>query len=109
MEAEVWDDPEVLKRMREDFVLVSLYSDESTELPEAEQYVNGKGEKISTVGQKNIDYEITKFGANILPLYMFIDLQGNPLSDVKYGYDSNKQKFINHLKTVKEEFGKRAQ
>ncbi|WP_297816503.1 cytochrome c biogenesis protein CcdA [Segetibacter sp.] len=104
MEAEVWADPEVLRRIKEDFVLVSLYVDESTELPDSEQYTNQAGEKIITVGDKNKDYEITKFGFNAQPLYMFLDLNGNPLSDVKYGYDSNVKKFIDHLETVKKKF-----
>lgn len=104
MEAEVWADPEVLKRIKENFVLVSLYVDESTELAENEQYTNKNGEKILTVGDKNKDYEITKFGFNAQPLYMFLDLNGNPLSDVKYGYDSNVQKFIDHLDAVKKKF-----
>jgi thiol:disulfide interchange protein DsbD len=107
MEAAVWDDPEVLRRLKEDFVLVSLYVDESTELAEEEQYTNAKGETITTVGEKNLDYEITKFGFNAQPLYMFLDLNGNPLSNIKYGYDSDIQKFINHLEAVKEEFKKR--
>jgi thiol:disulfide interchange protein DsbD len=106
-EAEVWDDPEVLRRMKKDFVLISLYVDESSELPEAEQYTNAKGEKITTLGEKNLDYEVTKFGFNAQPLYMFLDLNGKPLSDVKYGYDPNIKKFINHLHAVKEEFEKR--
>ena len=107
MEAEVWDNPEVMRRIREDFVLISLYVDESTELPESEQYTNSKGDKITTVGERNLDYEISKFGFNAQPLYMFLDLEGNPLSDIKYGYDSNIQKFINHLETVKAAFDKR--
>ena len=107
MEGEVWSNPAVLKRMKEDFVLISLYVDEPSELPEAAQYINNKKEKISTLGDKNLDYEITKFGFNAQPLYMFLDLQGNTLSDVKYGYNSNIQKFIDHLDTVKKEFYKR--
>jgi thiol:disulfide interchange protein DsbD len=107
MEAEVWDNPEVMRRIREDFVLISLYVDESTELPESEQYTNSKGDKITTVGERNLDYEISKFGFNAQPLYMFLDLDGNPLSDIKYGYDSNIQKFINHLETVKAAFDKK--
>ena len=108
MEAEVWDDPEVLRRMKEDFVLVSLYVDEPTDLSPKEQYTNAKGEKITTLGQKNLDYEVTKFGFNAQPLYMFLDLNGNLLSEVKYGYDSNKEKFVNHLQTVKEAFSEGA-
>ena len=104
MEAEVWSDPEVLRRIKEDFVLISLYVDEPTELPDNEQYINKEGEKITTLGEKNKDYEVSKFGFNAQPLYMFLDLKGNPLSSVKYGYDSNIKKFINHLETVKKAF-----
>jgi thiol:disulfide interchange protein len=104
MEAEVWDDPEVMRRIKEDFVLISLYVDESSELPENEQYTNKEGEKITTLGEKNLDYEVTKFGFNAQPLYMFLDLKGNLLSEIKYGYDSNIKKFIAHLETVKKAF-----
>ncbi len=107
MEAEVWSDPEVLRRIKEDFVLISLYVDESTELPENEQYINKEGENITSLGEKNKDYEVSKFGFNAQPLYMFLDLKGNPLSDVKYGYDSDIKKFINHLETVKKAFQSR--
>lgn len=106
MEAEVWDNPEVLKRIKENFVLISLYVDERTELPENEQYINREGERITTLGEKNLDYEVTKFGFNAQPLYMFLDLQGKPLSDIKYGYDSDIKKFVNHLDLVKKKFGR---
>lgn len=106
MEQEVWQDPEVLKRIKENFVLISLYVDESQELPEAEKYVNARNEKIKTEGEKNLDYEVTKFGFNAQPLYMFLDVNGNPLSDIKYGYDPDIQKFIQHLDAVKAGFDK---
>ena len=103
MEAEVWSDPEVLRMIKEDFVLVSLYVDESTELPLNEQYESKDGTSVTSVGQKNLDYEITKFGFNAQPLYMFLDHEGNPLSDEKIGYVS-KDVFLSHLKKVKEAF-----
>jgi len=106
MEEQVWKNPDVLKRMKENFVLISLYVDESTELTDAEKVTNTKGEKITTVGEKNLEYEVSKFGFNAQPLYMFLDLNGKPLSDVKYGYDPAVQKFINHLDTVKAAFEK---
>jgi thiol:disulfide interchange protein len=108
MEEYVWSDPEVLNRIKNDFILISLYVDESTELPISEQYTNAKGELITTVGEKNLDYERTKFGFGAQPLYMFLDLKGETLSNVKYGYDSDKQKFIDHLEKVKVEFQKRS-
>ena len=106
MEQQVWQDPEVLKRIRDNFVLISLYVDESQELPENEKYTNARNENITTEGDKNLDYEITKFGFNAQPLYMFLDLKGNPLSGIKYGYDPDIPKFIQHLDAVKAAFEK---
>ncbi len=106
MEEQVWKDPAVLSRIKENFVLVSLYVDESEELPASEQYTDKNGVKIVTVGDKNLDYEIKTFGFNAQPLYMFLDLNGNPLSDVKYGYDPSVAGFIKHLDAVKAAFDK---
>ena len=104
MEAQVWSDPEVLKRINENFVLVSLYVDEPTELSPTEKYTNTKGEQVTTEGEKNLDYEITKFGFNAQPLYMFMDAGQNILSDIKYGYDPDIDKFIKHLDEAKKKF-----
>ncbi|MBL7728535.1 MAG: thioredoxin family protein, partial [Dinghuibacter sp.] len=108
MENEVWDDPEVLRRMKEDFVLISLYVDDRTDLPEAEiEQFKKQGKNITTLGEKNLTYQREKFNEIAQPLYMFLDTNGNPLSNIKYGYDSNIAKFIAHLETVKQEFAKR--
>ena len=104
MEEQVWKDPAVLSRIKENFVLVSLYVDETEELPINEQYTDKNGVKIETVGGKNLDYEIKTFGFNAQPLYMFLDLNGKPLSDVKYGYDPSVAGFIKHLDAVKAAF-----
>jgi thiol:disulfide interchange protein DsbD len=104
MEAQVWSDPQVLQRISNNFVLVSLYVDEPTELSPAEKYTNARGDKITNVGEKNLDYEITKFGFNAQPLYMFMDANENVLSDIKYGYDPDINKFIQHLDNVKAKF-----
>jgi len=106
MEEQVWKDPAVLSRIKENFVLVSLYVDESEELPATEQYTDKNGVKVVTVGDKNLDYEIKTFGFNAQPLYMFLDLNGKPLSDVKYGYDPSVAGFIKHLDAVKAAFDK---
>lgn len=106
MEKEVWKDPEVLKRMRDNFVLVSLYVDESTDLPLGEQYIKKGGDKVVTEGDRNLDYEITQFGFNAQPLYMFLDLNGKPLSNIKYGYNPDIPKFIAHLDAAKVAFEK---
>jgi thiol:disulfide interchange protein len=81
MEAKVWSDPEVLKRLRENFVIVALYADDRTQLPENEwvkSAVNGK--ILKTIGKVNEDLEISKFKTNALPFYVITDPEGNPLN-----------------------------
>jgi thiol:disulfide interchange protein DsbD len=81
MEAKVWSDPEVLKRLRENFTIVSLYVDDRTLLPESQwitSSVDGKLKK--TIGKINEDLEISRFKTNALPLYVITDHEGNPLN-----------------------------
>ncbi|MFY8003925.1 MAG: thioredoxin fold domain-containing protein, partial [Chitinophagaceae bacterium] len=104
MEEKVWKKEAVLQRLKDDFVIVSLYVDEKTALPESEQYTNDKGERITTLGEKNIDFEKKKFGINSQPLYMFMDAKGNILDKELYGYDADVDKFISHLEKVKKAF-----
>jgi thiol:disulfide interchange protein DsbD len=101
MENEVWSKPEILQRLKNDFVLVSLYVDDRTELPLSEQHVNERGDKIKTIGDKNLDYEISAFDLNAQPLYKFMDHEGNILSSVQYGYDPDVAKFAAHLDAMK--------
>ncbi|PZP43505.1 MAG: disulfide bond formation protein DsbD, partial [Pseudopedobacter saltans] len=104
MEAEVWSNPEVLEKLRKDFVIVSLYVDENSDLPSAQVYTNKEGKEITTLGDKVKDFESSKFGMLSQPLYMFMDTDQNMLSDVKYGYDPNIEKFKQHLDTVKAKY-----
>jgi thiol:disulfide interchange protein DsbD len=81
MEAKVWSDPQVLDRLRNNFVIVALYVDDRTELPQEKwitSSVDGKVKK--TIGKINEDLEISKFGTNALPLYVIADHEGNPIN-----------------------------
>ncbi|MBA4321301.1 MAG: disulfide bond formation protein DsbD [Odoribacter sp.] len=81
MEARVWSDPEVLKRLNENFVIISLYVDDRTQLPENEwvtSSIDGKLKK--TIGKVNEDLEISKYKTNSLPLYIITDHEGNPVN-----------------------------
>lgn len=82
MEAKVWSDPEVLRRLRDNFVIIALYVDDRTPLPESEWFtslVDGKVKK--TMGKVNEDIEISRFKTNALPLYVITDHEGNPLNE----------------------------
>ena len=81
MEAKVWSDPEVLRRLRDNFVIIALYVDDRTQLPENEWIVSAlDGKQKKTIGKINEDLEITKFKTDALPLYVIADHEGNPLN-----------------------------
>jgi len=109
MEGLVWSSPEVMKRLIEDFVIVSLYVDvQSIDLQENEQYYSDAlGKKVETLGDKNADMQVVKFGANSQPYYFFLDANEKKLVEEGYGYDPDIQKFIRMLDGVKEEYKKR--
>jgi thiol:disulfide interchange protein len=108
MESQVWSSPEVMKILKEDFIIASLYCDyDKRDLPKEEQYYSKiLGADVVTVGDKNEDIQATKFGANSQPFYFYIDAEGNKLIEGGYGYDPNVKKFVEHLEKVKENFKK---
>jgi thiol:disulfide interchange protein DsbD len=80
MEASVWPDKEVLRRLREDYVLISLYVDDKTELSQEEKYKSAfSGKKVSSIGQKWSDFQASKFGTNSQPYYVTADHDGTVL------------------------------
>jgi len=99
MEGEVWSDPEVMKRLKNNFVIVSLYVDvHNVDLQPSEQYYSKTlNQKITTLGDKNADFQVTEYNANTQPYYFFLDANENRLEPEGYGYDSNVEKFKNML------------
>ncbi|WP_192821794.1 cytochrome c biogenesis protein CcdA [Rufibacter sp. LB8] len=98
MEANVWSHPEVLKRLREEFVIVALYVDDKTELPQNEWVTSTHDGKVkNTMGKKNADYQITQFNANAQPYYVVMDANEQKLIDKPIAYEPNVQKFIQYL------------
>jgi thiol:disulfide interchange protein DsbD len=103
MEAEVWSDPAVMKRLKEDFVIVSLYVDvQDIELPEREHYYSeALGKQVTTLGDKNADMQVTRYQANSQPYYFFVDGNERKLVAEGYGYNPNIPKFISLLDAAK--------
>ncbi len=77
LEKNAWTDPEVANYIRNEFVLISLYTDDRKKLPEMEIMPNG--EKLRTVGDKWIYYEKTEYNQNAQPYYVLLDHDNNPL------------------------------
>lgn len=109
MEGSVWSDPQVLKLLKEDFVIASLYVDvHDVDLAESEVYTSAAtGKKIETLGDKNSDLQVSTYKANVQPYYFFLDQNENKLIEDGYGYNPDVKKFIALLNKAKEEYKKR--
>ncbi len=109
MEAQVWSDPRVLERLRRDYIIVALYVDDRTELPESEWVTSARDGKVKkTIGKKNADFQATRFNVNGQPYYVLLDNEENLLAEPK-GFDLNVESFIQFLDKGVEEFRKRNQ
>jgi thiol:disulfide interchange protein DsbD len=81
MENNVWSDEQVLKILKNEVVLISLFADDKRPLPANEQFVSKTtGSKIETIGDKWTDFMITKYNTNTQPLYVLVDLNGANLN-----------------------------
>ncbi|RVU01440.1 hypothetical protein EOD41_05610 [Mucilaginibacter limnophilus] len=82
MEVDVWENPEVFKRLRDEYVLLQLYVDDKTALQPQEVYISDfSGKKITNLGAKWSDLQASRFNANSQPFYVLLDSDGNLLSD----------------------------
>lgn len=98
MEASVWTDPGVSRLLKEKFILVSLYTDDKTPLPNnVDVNINGKRKTLRTVGDKWSYLQQIKFGANAQPFYVAVNQRGVPLAG-SYAFDENPANFENYLK-----------
>ncbi len=79
MEANVWPDKEVYKRVSQDYVLIQLYVDDKTDLAKDEQSVTATGKSIKTIGNKWSNLQAEKFQSNSQPFYVLLDNSGNLL------------------------------
>ncbi|RFZ93055.1 DUF255 domain-containing protein [Mucilaginibacter conchicola] len=97
MEQNVFPDPEVFKRLQNDFVMLQLVIDDKTELPANEQFTSAvSGKKITTLGGKWIDLEIGKYNSNAQPYYVIINEKGETLVPPQ-GANQNIPEFIKYL------------
>lgn len=104
MEARVWSDPAVLQRFNNDFVMLALYVDDKTELPESEWHTSDYDNKVKkTIGKQNADLQIRKYNNNAQPFYLIVNPEGELLVEPK-SYDLNISNFIDFLDSGKKTF-----
>ncbi len=104
MEAVVWSEPQVLERLQNDFVIVALYVDDKTELPESLWYTSAYDHKVKkTIGKQNADLQIRNLENNAQPFYVLVGSDERVLA-WPYGYDRSPEKFVQFLERGKKKF-----
>ncbi|MGB3466181.1 MAG: cytochrome c biogenesis protein CcdA [Cyclobacteriaceae bacterium] len=108
MEANVWADPEVLKKLKNDFVVVALYVDDRTTLPENEWVTSAYDGKVKkTIGKKNADFQITQYENNAQPYYVILGHENlTPLVPPR-AYDLSVSNFVEFLDNALKAFNDR--
>jgi thiol:disulfide interchange protein len=106
MEANVWSSPQVLQRLRENFIVTALYVDDKTELPQNEWITSKYDGKVKkTLGKIYADLQITKYNVNSQPYYILLDTNGNLLATPR-AYDLDVDAFVKWLDLGLETFKK---
>lgn len=97
MEANVWSDPRVLQKLKEKYVVIALYVDDKTKLPENEWYISDyDGKRKEALGNQNADFQIKKYNVNAQPYYVLLDNNENLLTEPR-AYNLNVSSFIEFL------------
>jgi len=104
MEANVWSDPRVLERLKNNFVIIALYVDDKADLPKNEWITSTYDHKVKkTIGKKFADFQISRFGVNAQPYYVLLD-QNQQLLTKPTARDLNPDHFIDFLDKGLSEF-----
>ncbi|MBO7396967.1 MAG: thioredoxin family protein [Bacteroidales bacterium] len=99
MEARVWSDPSVLERLRNNFVIVALYTDDKTRLPEQQWLTTPGGRQLKTVGSVNAQIARSRFEVNAQPNYLLLSPEGKVLAGPR-GYNLSVPGFVEFLDSV---------
>lgn len=107
MEANVWSDPRVLERLKNKYVVIALYVDDKSTLPESEWVTSTYDGKVKkTLGKKYADFQISRYGVNAQPYYVLLDGKGEKLVEPR-AYDLNADRFVEFLDAGLAEFERR--
>ena len=99
MESRVWSDPRVLDMLKNDFVIVALYTDDKIRLAEEDQVVDAHTGKVyKDLGRANSYIARTNWNVNAQPNYILLSPEGEMLAPVR-GYDLDVNGFIEFLKS----------
>lgn len=96
MEQRVWSNPKVLSMLKNDFVIVVLYTDDKTKLPESEWVTTSSGKVLKDRGRVNAWFVRENFGVSAQPNYVLLSPDGKQLAPIR-GYNTDIDGFVEFL------------
>jgi thiol:disulfide interchange protein DsbD len=105
MEARVWADPTVQQILRDEYVIVALYTDDKMPLPESDWVTTDDGKVLKTLGKKNSNYALKRFNVAAQPYYVLQGKDGEILGNPR-GYDLSVDGFVKFLRDGVQEYKK---
>jgi thiol:disulfide interchange protein DsbD len=89
MENSVWTDPEVLRMLAEDYVIIALYTDDRSTLAESDWVTSAlDGRTIKTMGKANLNFQIANYNTNTIPYHVVIRQDGTQ-HELAVTFDNN--------------------
>ena len=99
MESRVWSDPKVLDMLKNDFVVVALYTDDKQKLDKSEWVTDAETGKVyKDLGRANSYIARSLWNVNAQPNYVLLSPSGEILVPVR-GYDLSVEGFVNFLQS----------
>ena len=99
MESRVWSNPRVLEILKNDYVIVALYTDDKTRLDKEDQITDAQTGKVyKDLGRANSYIARTNWNVNAQPNYVLLSADGEMLAPVR-GYDLDVDGFIKFLRS----------
>ena len=96
MEQRVWSDPRVLQILRDDYIIVALYTDDKTKLDREDWITMDNGRVLKDLGRVNSYIVRERFNVNAQPNYALLDSKGGLMVPVR-GYNLDIDGFIDFL------------
>jgi thiol:disulfide interchange protein DsbD len=96
MEKGIFLDQRIINILNEKFIVIGLYTDDKTELPENEHVIASNGRVLKTIGAVNLNYEAVTYGLNAQPYFVITDSNGKAIID-GLGYETDADKFLQWL------------
>ncbi len=98
MKEEVFIHPEIKNELDKNFICFKTHLDDRTALPINEQYFSkALAKQVTTIGEKFIDLQLSKYKTNWLPHFIIIENNGKLIKQIIGRQE--KKKFLSFLRT----------